>query len=86
MSGNCSARPNKSTVGGVQVVVHLEGKSREEEVGVLSADEVSGGFSKVRNIPETAHTHTQRCNLNHARVKLARVMRAKCLVLFTHPV
>ena len=57
------------------MVVHLEGKNREEEVGVLSADEVSGGISKVRNILETAHT--ERCKLNHAQEKLARVMRAK---------
>ena len=51
VSGDCSAkRPNKSLVGGVPVVVRLEGKRTEDEVRVLSADEVSGGTSKVRNM------------------------------------
>ena len=34
----------------MQVVVRVEAKSREDEVGVLSADEASGGVSNVRNV------------------------------------
>ena len=50
MSGDCSAkRPNKSPVCGVEVG-QCERNNREDEVGVLSVGEVSGGSSNVRNM------------------------------------
>ena len=95
MSGDWSAnRPNKSLIGGAQEFVGLGGKSREEEVGVLSV-ECEDGSSKVRNMTcardddyyfEKQDTKKmQLVLLSHARQKFASVMRARCGVLFTVP-
>ena len=89
-----SKRPNKSPAGGVQVVVRLEGISREDEAGVLSADEVSGGASKVRNLTcgrdndYSGRQHTKKIQLvrlSHAREFLSRAIRATCGVPCTPP-
>ena len=64
-------------------------------LGVSSVDEVSGGTSKVRNMTcareddYCGRQHTKNMylvRLSHAREKIARVMRAKCGVLFTSAV
>ena len=58
---------------------------------MLSADEVSGGTSKVRNMTcarnddYSGRQHTKKMQLvrsSHARESFARVMRARCGVLF----
>ena len=50
VSGDSSAkRQNNSPHGGVQVFPQFSGKSREEDVGVLSVEDGSGP-SKVRNM------------------------------------
>ena len=89
VSGDCSAkRPNESLVCGVEVVGRCEGNNREDEMGVLSVDEISGESSNVQNttcetmtILET--THTKKTSM---RKRIARVMRARRGVLFTPPV
>ena len=69
-----------------------EGKVEWHEVEMLGADETSGGSSKVRNVTcardddhfGRQHTKTlQLVRLSHARETCARVMRARCGVLFT---
>ena len=68
------------------------GNNREDEVGVLCENEVSGGSSNVRN---TACARDGECFGNahkreleklepHARKKIARVNACEVIVLSTH--
>ena len=61
VSGDYSAkRPNKSPFCGVRVVGRCEGNNREDEVGVLSVGEFSGGSSNAGVCPSGMEEHRGR--------------------------